>query len=160
MCICTWQFIEGRVLAGCSFFKCTEKCKHCGWWNHDSKTSCPCVLLGSSSIFTMWHHFVCCLTSCYLWFQYRSVSTGRLSEQPIRITLGGQAYQGSTDSLNTERPMDTGMSTVLHRHWTVCALVQLVTIWTYDYLYSSIVKVLYKHGIRVILSLHTVFLYS
>ncbi|KAK5869053.1 hypothetical protein PBY51_010016 [Eleginops maclovinus] len=37
----------------------------------------------------------------------RSVSTGRLSEQQIRITLGGQAYQGSTDSLNTERPMDT-----------------------------------------------------
>ncbi|XP_026227461.1 serine/threonine-protein kinase ULK2 [Anabas testudineus] len=37
----------------------------------------------------------------------RSVSTGRLSEQPTRITLGGQAYQGSTDSLNTERPMDT-----------------------------------------------------
>uniref|UniRef100_A0A8C8J4V6 non-specific serine/threonine protein kinase n=1 Tax=Oncorhynchus tshawytscha TaxID=74940 RepID=A0A8C8J4V6_ONCTS len=37
----------------------------------------------------------------------RSVSTGRLSEQPIRITLGGQPYQGSTDSLNTERPMDT-----------------------------------------------------
>lgn len=37
----------------------------------------------------------------------RSVSTGRLSEQPIRITLGGQAYQGSTDSLNMERPMDT-----------------------------------------------------
>ncbi|XP_028276272.1 serine/threonine-protein kinase ULK2 [Parambassis ranga] len=37
----------------------------------------------------------------------RSVSTGRLSDQPIRITLGGQAYQGSTDSLNTERPMDT-----------------------------------------------------
>ncbi|KAJ7995441.1 hypothetical protein DPEC_G00244600 [Dallia pectoralis] len=37
----------------------------------------------------------------------RSVSTGRLSEQPIRITLGGQPYQGSTDSLNAERPMDT-----------------------------------------------------
>ncbi|XP_056138986.1 serine/threonine-protein kinase ULK2 [Lampris incognitus] len=37
----------------------------------------------------------------------RSVSTGRLSEQPIRITLGGQPYQGSNDSLNTERPMDT-----------------------------------------------------
>ncbi|KAM6946312.1 serine/threonine-protein kinase ULK2 [Aplochiton taeniatus] len=37
----------------------------------------------------------------------RSVSTGRLSEQPIRITLGGQHYQGSTDSLNAERPMDT-----------------------------------------------------
>ncbi|XP_062241420.1 serine/threonine-protein kinase ULK2 isoform X3 [Platichthys flesus] len=37
----------------------------------------------------------------------RSVSTGRLSDPPIRITLGGQAYQGSTDSLNTERPMDT-----------------------------------------------------
>ncbi|XP_062873328.1 serine/threonine-protein kinase ULK2 isoform X2 [Trichomycterus rosablanca] len=38
----------------------------------------------------------------------RSVSTGRLSEHPVRITLGGQPYQGSTDSLNTERPMDTG----------------------------------------------------
>lgn len=38
----------------------------------------------------------------------RSVSTGRLSEQPIRITLGGLQCQGSTDSLNTERPMDTG----------------------------------------------------
>ncbi|XP_051980641.1 serine/threonine-protein kinase ULK2-like isoform X5 [Xyrauchen texanus] len=38
----------------------------------------------------------------------RSVSAGRLSEQPVRITLGGQPYQGSTDSLNTERPMDTG----------------------------------------------------
>ncbi|KAG9340492.1 hypothetical protein JZ751_021311 [Albula glossodonta] len=36
----------------------------------------------------------------------RSVSTGRLAE-PVRISLGGQAYQGSTDSLNTERPMDT-----------------------------------------------------
>ncbi|KAM6932655.1 serine/threonine-protein kinase ULK2 isoform 1-T1 [Lycodopsis pacificus] len=47
----------------------------------------------------------------------RSVSTGRLSEQPIRITLGGQAYQGSTDSLNTERPMDTapaGPSGLIH----------------------------------------------
>ncbi|XP_023699577.1 serine/threonine-protein kinase ULK2 isoform X1 [Paramormyrops kingsleyae] len=37
----------------------------------------------------------------------RSVSAGRLSEQPVRITLDGQPYQGSTDSLNTERPMDT-----------------------------------------------------
>ncbi|XP_075931532.1 serine/threonine-protein kinase ULK2 isoform X2 [Anarhichas minor] len=47
----------------------------------------------------------------------RSVSTGRLSEQQIRITLGGQAYQGSTDSLNTERPMDTapaGPSGLIH----------------------------------------------
>lgn len=52
-------------------------------------------------------------------FLCRSVSTGRLSDQPIRITLGGQAYQGSTDSLNTERPMDTG--TLLHAH--------LVSIW-------------------------------
>uniref|UniRef100_A0A665WRT5 non-specific serine/threonine protein kinase n=1 Tax=Echeneis naucrates TaxID=173247 RepID=A0A665WRT5_ECHNA len=43
----------------------------------------------------------------FLVWPLRSVSTGRLSEQPIRITLGGQAYQGSTDSLNTERPMDT-----------------------------------------------------
>ncbi|XP_026082068.1 serine/threonine-protein kinase ULK2-like isoform X3 [Carassius auratus] len=37
----------------------------------------------------------------------RSVSAGRLSEQPVRITLGGQPFQGSTDSLNTEKPMDT-----------------------------------------------------
>lgn len=48
----------------------------------------------------------------------RSVSTGRLSEQPIRITLGGQAYQGSTDSLNTERPMETG--TVPWHHNICC----------------------------------------
>lgn len=48
----------------------------------------------------------------YVWSPCRSVSTGRLSEQPIRITLGGQAYQGSTDSLNTERPMDTGTYSV------------------------------------------------
>lgn len=46
----------------------------------------------------------------YNCFPYRSVSTGRLSEQPVRITLGGQTYQGSTDSLNMERPMDTGQS--------------------------------------------------
>ncbi|XP_053728747.1 serine/threonine-protein kinase ULK2 [Synchiropus splendidus] len=37
----------------------------------------------------------------------RSVSTGRLSEQQVRIPLVGQPHQGSTDSLNTERPMDT-----------------------------------------------------
>uniref|UniRef100_A0A3Q0RA66 non-specific serine/threonine protein kinase n=1 Tax=Amphilophus citrinellus TaxID=61819 RepID=A0A3Q0RA66_AMPCI len=37
----------------------------------------------------------------------RSVSTGRLSDHPVRIPLGGQPYQGSSDSLNTERPMDT-----------------------------------------------------
>ncbi|XP_043574117.1 serine/threonine-protein kinase ULK2 isoform X2 [Chiloscyllium plagiosum] len=37
----------------------------------------------------------------------RSVSTGRLSDQVIKTTFGGQTYQGSTDSLNTERPMDT-----------------------------------------------------
>ncbi|NXD23290.1 ULK2 kinase, partial [Spelaeornis formosus] len=37
----------------------------------------------------------------------RSVSTGKLSEQQVKTTLGGQLYQGSTDSLNTERPMDT-----------------------------------------------------
>ncbi|XP_023817059.1 serine/threonine-protein kinase ULK2 isoform X1 [Oryzias latipes] len=43
----------------------------------------------------------------------RSVSTGRLSEQPIRITLGGQPSEGSTDSLNTERPMDTAPSMLL-----------------------------------------------
>uniref|UniRef100_A0A8C5G572 non-specific serine/threonine protein kinase n=1 Tax=Gouania willdenowi TaxID=441366 RepID=A0A8C5G572_GOUWI len=45
--------------------------------------------------------------ACLFLLSHRSVSTGRLSEQPIRITLGGQAYQGSTDSLNSERPMDT-----------------------------------------------------
>uniref|UniRef100_A0AAX7VG78 non-specific serine/threonine protein kinase n=1 Tax=Astatotilapia calliptera TaxID=8154 RepID=A0AAX7VG78_ASTCA len=46
--------------------------------------------------------------------QPMSVSTGRLSDHPIRITLGGQPYQGSSDSLNTERPMDTGPSTLAH----------------------------------------------
>ncbi|XP_066877854.1 serine/threonine-protein kinase ULK2 isoform X9 [Kogia breviceps] len=38
----------------------------------------------------------------------RSVSTGKLSDQPIKTPLGG--HQGSTDSLNTERPMDIGGS--------------------------------------------------
>uniref|UniRef100_A0A8D0AYL0 non-specific serine/threonine protein kinase n=1 Tax=Salvator merianae TaxID=96440 RepID=A0A8D0AYL0_SALMN len=37
----------------------------------------------------------------------RSVSTGKLSDQQTKAALGGQLYQGSTDSLNTERPMDT-----------------------------------------------------
>nr|XP_060612621.1 serine/threonine-protein kinase ULK2 isoform X2 [Anolis sagrei ordinatus] len=37
----------------------------------------------------------------------RSVSTGKLSDQQAKAALGGQAYQGSTDSLNAERPMDT-----------------------------------------------------
>ncbi|NXS45897.1 ULK2 kinase, partial [Balaeniceps rex] len=41
-------------------------------------------------------------------FLFRSVSTGKLSDQQVKTTLGGQLYQGSTDSLNTERPMDTG----------------------------------------------------
>uniref|UniRef100_A0A8C9DTV0 non-specific serine/threonine protein kinase n=1 Tax=Prolemur simus TaxID=1328070 RepID=A0A8C9DTV0_PROSS len=35
----------------------------------------------------------------------RSVSTGKLSDQPVKTPLCG--HQGSTDSLNTERPMDT-----------------------------------------------------
>ncbi|XP_064135417.1 serine/threonine-protein kinase ULK2 isoform X1 [Loxodonta africana] len=38
----------------------------------------------------------------------RSVSTGKLSDQQIKAPLGGQLHQGSTDSLNTERPMDIG----------------------------------------------------
>ncbi|XP_075445717.1 serine/threonine-protein kinase ULK2 isoform X2 [Ascaphus truei] len=37
----------------------------------------------------------------------RSVSAGKLSDQTGRGTLGGQHYQGSTDSLNSEHPMDT-----------------------------------------------------
>ncbi|XP_075051261.1 serine/threonine-protein kinase ULK2 [Mixophyes fleayi] len=37
----------------------------------------------------------------------RSVSAGKLSDQTGRAILGGQHYQGSTDSLNSERPMDT-----------------------------------------------------
>ncbi|PIO31747.1 hypothetical protein AB205_0150920, partial [Aquarana catesbeiana] len=37
----------------------------------------------------------------------RSVSAGKLSDQTVKATLGGQHYQGSTDSLNSERPMDT-----------------------------------------------------
>lgn len=52
-------------------------------------------------------------TSADTIFPYRSVSTGRLSDHPIRITLGGQPYQGSSDSLNTERPMDTGTEQIL-----------------------------------------------
>ncbi|XP_059524436.1 serine/threonine-protein kinase ULK2 isoform X3 [Myotis daubentonii] len=36
----------------------------------------------------------------------RSVSTGKLSDQQVKTPLGG--HQGSTDSLNTERPMDIG----------------------------------------------------
>ncbi|XP_045442466.1 serine/threonine-protein kinase ULK2 isoform X3 [Pipistrellus kuhlii] len=36
----------------------------------------------------------------------RSVSTGKLSDQQVKTLLGG--HQGSTDSLNTERPMDIG----------------------------------------------------
>ncbi|XP_036776575.2 serine/threonine-protein kinase ULK2 isoform X2 [Manis pentadactyla] len=36
----------------------------------------------------------------------RSVSTGKLSDQQVKTHLGG--HQGSTDSLNTERPMDIG----------------------------------------------------
>ncbi|XP_038614659.1 serine/threonine-protein kinase ULK2 isoform X2 [Tachyglossus aculeatus] len=36
----------------------------------------------------------------------RSVSTGRLSDQQMKTPLGGQLYQGSTESLNAERPMD------------------------------------------------------
>ncbi|XP_057391698.1 serine/threonine-protein kinase ULK2 isoform X4 [Balaenoptera acutorostrata] len=34
----------------------------------------------------------------------RSVSTGKLSDQPVKTPLGG--HQGSTDSLSAERPMD------------------------------------------------------
>uniref|UniRef100_A0A8C8SEN9 non-specific serine/threonine protein kinase n=1 Tax=Pelusios castaneus TaxID=367368 RepID=A0A8C8SEN9_9SAUR len=37
----------------------------------------------------------------------RSVSTGKLSDQQAKMTLGGQFCQGSADSLNAERPMDT-----------------------------------------------------
>ncbi|XP_039218171.1 serine/threonine-protein kinase ULK2 [Crotalus tigris] len=38
----------------------------------------------------------------------RSVSTSKLSDPPAKTTLSSQLYQGSsTDSLNTERPMDT-----------------------------------------------------
>ncbi|KAJ6657332.1 hypothetical protein lerEdw1_002699, partial [Lerista edwardsae] len=37
----------------------------------------------------------------------RSVSTGKLSDQQAKTALGSQLYQGSTDSLNIERPMDT-----------------------------------------------------
>lgn len=37
---------------------------------------------------------------------FRSVSAGKLSDQQVKMPLGGQ--QGSTDSLNTERPMDIG----------------------------------------------------
>lgn len=84
---------------------------------------------------TMWRHFASSLTLCwrYLRFPCRSVSTGRLSEQPIRITLGGQAYQGSTDSLNTERPMDTGMGhCCTHNRHRLSYFSHSVSIWNYQ----------------------------
>lgn len=52
------------------------------------------------------NNLFCFGNSCV--FLSRSVSTGKLSDQQVKTTLGGQLYQGSTDSLNTERPMDTG----------------------------------------------------
>lgn len=54
------------------------------------------------------HYILNAFINSIMIISLRSVSAGRLSEQPVRITLGGQPYQGSTDSLNTERPMDTG----------------------------------------------------
>lgn len=54
-------------------------------------------------------------------FLSRSVSTGKLSDQQVKTTLGGQLYQGSTDSLNTERPMDTGKEQTDTFKWTLCA---------------------------------------
>lgn len=53
-------------------------------------------------------------------FLSRSVSTGKLSDQQVKTTLGGQLYQGSTDSLNTERPMDTGKEQTDTFKWTLC----------------------------------------
>lgn len=104
------------------------------YWNHlfgslrngtvETFSSAPCLFFFICPLYN--------LVSAFLLFDIvlmlsmipcRSVSTGRLSEQPIRITLGGQAYQGSTDSLNTERPMDTGMGTLLY------TLMQMFTKW-------------------------------
>lgn len=55
------------------------------------------------------------LTPCFEFFHFffctllpRSVSTGKLSDQQAKAALGSQLYQGSTESLNIERPMDTG----------------------------------------------------
>lgn len=49
---------------------------------------------------------------------FRSVSTGKLSEQQVKAPLGG--HQGSTDSLNTERPMDVGKKTFLVCQEVIC----------------------------------------
>jgi len=54
-------------------------------------------------------------------FLSRSVSTGKLSDQQVKTTLGGQLYQGSTDSLNTERPMDTGKEQIDTSKLSLCA---------------------------------------
>lgn len=54
-------------------------------------------------------------------FLSRSVSTGKLSDQQVKTTLGGQLYQGSTDSLNTERPMDTGKEQIDASKLSLCS---------------------------------------
>lgn len=51
-------------------------------------------------------------------FHSRSVSTGKLSDQQVKIPLGG--HQGSTDSLNTERPMDIGKKNMLFSRQVIC----------------------------------------
>lgn len=56
---------------------------------------------------------------CVFFFLSRSVSTGKLSDQQVKTALGGQLYQGSTDSLNTERPMDTGKEQMDVFKWSI-----------------------------------------
>ena len=51
-------------------------------------------------------------------FLFRSVSTGKLSDQQVKTPFGG--HQGSTDSLNTERPMDTGKKNLVSFRHIIC----------------------------------------
>lgn len=60
----------------------------------------------------------------------RSVSAGKLSDQTSRTILGGQHYQGSTDSLNSERPMDTVPSGAMGSVLAVPAMANRAVMFT------------------------------
>ncbi|KAG8451693.1 hypothetical protein GDO86_003764 [Hymenochirus boettgeri] len=60
----------------------------------------------------------------------RSVSAGKLSEQTGRAALGGHPYQGSTDSLNSERPMDTAPAGTIGTALTVPSMGNRAVMFT------------------------------
>lgn len=59
-----------------------------------------------------------CFPVIHITVLFRSVSTGKLSDQQVKVPLGG--HQGSTDSLNTERPMDIGKKMFLICQQVIC----------------------------------------